>query len=144
MDTFIVKPCTSWSLYNVGDVVLVKVPRVPKGNPPWKGPFKVERILGSFTFGLEDGQVWNAAKMKRWIQWKPEQEQWINDDAHVQRVPPPPEHQQQQQPPVVQSVVRGVAPDSQNYRGVAWTVVTPIRLTRYSIQLAHVSRTVNF
>ncbi len=77
MDTFIAKPWTSWSLYKVGESVLVKVPWVPKGNPHWMGPFNVEQVLVSFTFRLEDGQVWNAAKIKRWIQWRPVQEQWI-------------------------------------------------------------------
>ncbi len=78
VDAFIAKPWSSWSLYKVGDLVLVKVPWVPKGNPPWKGPFKVERALGSFSFRLEGGRVWNDgvnAKMEHWVLWRPEQEQ---------------------------------------------------------------------
>ncbi len=47
----------------------------------------------------------NAAKMKRWMQWRSEQEQWINDDIHVQRVPPPREQQQQQHQPPERSPV---------------------------------------
>ncbi len=60
------KPWTSWSLFQVGDKLLAKTPWTPKGLSPWKGPFTVKQVLGSFTFLLSDGQVWNASKLKRY------------------------------------------------------------------------------
>ncbi len=40
---------------------------VPKGRSPYRGPLKVIRVLGQYTFELSDGQKWSAWQMKRWI-----------------------------------------------------------------------------
>ncbi len=50
----------SWSLYNQGDQVFVKIPWILTGHSSWEGPFSVTKVLGSHTFLLSDGQVWSS------------------------------------------------------------------------------------
>ena len=52
------------SVYTKGDRVLTKLPHTPKGKSPWSDPKTVEEVLGTYSFRLSDGRVWNARKMK--------------------------------------------------------------------------------
>ncbi len=54
-------------LFRPGEMVLVRAGPVPKGRSPYRGPLKVVRVLGRYTFELSDGQKWSARQMKRWI-----------------------------------------------------------------------------
>ena len=51
--------------YRCGDFVRTKLPHVPKGTSPFSAPRQVTRVLGNFTYELDDGQVWNARKLVR-------------------------------------------------------------------------------
>ncbi len=44
-------------LYKLGELVLVHAGPVPKGTSPYKGPLKVEKVLGCYMFMLSDGQA---------------------------------------------------------------------------------------
>ena len=52
------------SIYKKGNMVLVRLPHVPKGRSPYSAPLKVEKVLGNRTFLLSDGQVWNSRNLK--------------------------------------------------------------------------------
>ncbi|MCP3663881.1 MAG: hypothetical protein GY696_15545 [Gammaproteobacteria bacterium] len=52
--------------FNVGDWVLVKLPHVPKGQPPDSGVVQIGEILSYYTFGLSGGRVYNARRLKRY------------------------------------------------------------------------------
>ena len=51
--------------YQCGDVVRTRLPHVPKGTSPFSAPRRVTRVLGDYTYELDDGQVWNARKLVR-------------------------------------------------------------------------------
>ncbi len=55
-------------LFRLGELVLVHAGPVPKGISPYKGPLKVEKVLGHYTFHLSDGQRWSARHMKQWYE----------------------------------------------------------------------------
>ncbi len=76
-------PYVSWSKFRRGQKVLVRLPWVPKGTSPWKGPLVVRDVLGSFTFRLSDGQVWSARNMKSAIRDPEIPDQWQDEDAPV-------------------------------------------------------------
>ena len=48
----------------MGDRVLSKLPHALKGKSPYSEPKKVTRVIGFYTFLLDDGQVWNARKLR--------------------------------------------------------------------------------
>ena len=54
--------------YKVADMVMVRRPHVPKGQCAWSRPIRVVEVLGNFAYRLSDGQVWNARKMRRYIE----------------------------------------------------------------------------
>ncbi len=58
-------------LYRPGDLILVRTGPVPKGMSPYKGPLKVEKVLGHYTFWLSNGQCWSARRMKHWYEPPP-------------------------------------------------------------------------
>ncbi|MCP3661163.1 MAG: hypothetical protein GY696_01500, partial [Gammaproteobacteria bacterium] len=43
------------SLYKKGDKVIVKLPQVRKGMPPYSKPMVVKEVIGFYTFILDDG-----------------------------------------------------------------------------------------
>ena len=49
-------------------MVMVRRPHVPKGQCAWSRPIRVVEVLGNFAYRLSDGQVWNARKMRRYIE----------------------------------------------------------------------------
>jgi transposase InsO family protein len=53
--------------YKVSDKVLVRRPQVLKGQSPWSKPLTVVQVLGNYTYLLDDNQVWNARKMRRFF-----------------------------------------------------------------------------
>ncbi len=40
----------------------------------------VTDVLGTYTFRLSDGYVWNARRMKKWIRIRPQTEEQMPDD----------------------------------------------------------------
>ena len=52
------------ALYKIGDRVLSKLPHVPKGQSPYSRPKTITEVVGYYTFRLDDGQVWNARKLR--------------------------------------------------------------------------------
>ena len=82
-------------LYQRGDSVLVKRPFTPKGMSPFQGPRTVKEVLSYYSFLLDDGQVWNARKLKPFRVRQPAPV--IFPDATVQQ--PHPNPQQLRQPP---------------------------------------------
>ena len=50
--------------FHVGDQVLVRIPQVRKGLPPFSGPIDVTDVLSFYTFRLADGKVYNARRLK--------------------------------------------------------------------------------
>ncbi len=54
-------------LFRVGESILVKAGQVPKGSSLYRGPYKVIKILGRYSFRLSDGQKWSTRAMKWWI-----------------------------------------------------------------------------
>ncbi len=50
--------------YRVGDMVMTRLPHSRKGTSPFSAPKRVTEVLGYFTFRLEDGQKWNARRLK--------------------------------------------------------------------------------
>ena len=94
--------------FQVGDQVLIKLPQVHKGLPPFSGPLEVQEVLSFFTFRLNNGKVYNARRLKLYRKrniehnWIPEEEQ-----------PKPMEPEQQLAPPEVRRssrATRGVPP----------------------------------
>ncbi len=75
---------TSWSRYQAGDLVLSKSPWSPKGTSPWKGPKKVIKVLGAYSFLLDDKQIWHANQLKKWVRDSLAPEQWIEQDSALQ------------------------------------------------------------
>ncbi len=59
------------SLYKKGDKVIVKLPQVRKGMPPYSKPMVVKEVIGFYTFILDDGKKHNARRLKRWIMEQP-------------------------------------------------------------------------
>ena len=59
------------ALYRVGQRVRVKRPFAPKGRSPWSQPLTVVNVLGNWTFELSDGNVWNARRMRHYIDEAP-------------------------------------------------------------------------
>ncbi len=59
-------------LFHPGEMVLVHVGPVPKGQSLYHGSLKVIQVLGQYTFELSDGQKWSARQMKCWIDLSPE------------------------------------------------------------------------
>ena len=49
--------------YQVNDVVCVRFSQVPKGCSPFSKPLRITKVLGNYTYTLDDGQVWNARKL---------------------------------------------------------------------------------
>ncbi|MCP3668588.1 MAG: transposase family protein [Gammaproteobacteria bacterium] len=83
------RPWTSWSLYNQGDFVFVKMPWVHKGLSPWKRPFTVTKVLGSYIFLLSDGEVWNSRNIKRVPPAQSGHEEFLDDDGPLRRLQQP-------------------------------------------------------
>ena len=52
--------------YQVNDVVRVRLSQVPKGCSPFSKPLRVTKVLGNYTYTLDNGQVWNARKLVRY------------------------------------------------------------------------------
>ncbi len=48
------------SLYKKGDEVIVRLPQVRKGMPPYSKPIAVKDVIGFYTFILDDGKKHNA------------------------------------------------------------------------------------
>ncbi len=57
--------------YRVGDRVLTRLPQVLKGHSPWSQPKVVVSVQGNYTYRLDDGQTWNARKMRRYYTPEP-------------------------------------------------------------------------
>ncbi len=55
-------------LFCPGELVLIRAGPIPKGASPYKGPLKMEKVLGCYTFMLSDGQRWSTCHMKRWYE----------------------------------------------------------------------------
>ncbi len=56
------------SLFKKGEMVIVKMPHVRKGQPPYSKPMTVTQVLGFFTYILSDGKKHNARRLKPWRQ----------------------------------------------------------------------------
>ena len=54
--------------YHVGQKVRVKRPHAPKGQSPWSKPLTVTKALGNWTYELSDGQIWNARRMRNYVE----------------------------------------------------------------------------
>jgi len=52
--------------YGVGQMVVTRLPHVPKGLSPYGRPLRVQEVLGYHTFMLSDGQKWNSRRLKPW------------------------------------------------------------------------------
>lgn len=82
--------------YRVGNRVLARRPQVLKGQSPWTRPLTIVKVLGNWTYQLSDGQIWNARKLRRFLD---ENIQWNNTTnkkqlprrsaRHNRGVPPP-------------------------------------------------------
>ncbi|MCP3667341.1 MAG: hypothetical protein GY696_33425 [Gammaproteobacteria bacterium] len=59
-------------IYKKGDLVLSKLPHMPKGRSPYLEPKTVRNVLGFYMFLLSDGYVWNARKLKPFIRETPD------------------------------------------------------------------------
>ncbi len=73
-------------LYKPGELVLVRAGPVPEGTSLYKGPLKVERVLGHYTFMLSDGQRWSTCRMKWW--YEPLPTTYREPATNVQEEPP--------------------------------------------------------
>ncbi|MCP4341798.1 MAG: DDE-type integrase/transposase/recombinase, partial [Desulfobulbaceae bacterium] len=53
--------------YWIGDKVMTKRPhpQVLKGQTPWSKPHLIRKIVGRWTYQLDDGSIWNARKLRR-------------------------------------------------------------------------------
>ncbi|MCP4342595.1 MAG: DDE-type integrase/transposase/recombinase, partial [Desulfobulbaceae bacterium] len=53
--------------YHIGQQVMTKRPQaqVLKGQTPWSAPKRIQKIVGQWTYQLEDGSVWNARKLRK-------------------------------------------------------------------------------
>ncbi len=49
----------------VGDLVVSRRPQYPKGASPYPEPKKVTEVVGYWTFRLDDSQLWNYRKLKK-------------------------------------------------------------------------------
>ena len=49
-------------------MVRVRRPQVLKGQCAWSRPIQVVEVLGNYAYRLSDGQVWNARKMRRYLE----------------------------------------------------------------------------
>ncbi len=58
-------------LFHPGELVLVHAGPIPKGATPYKGPLKVEEVLGCYIFVISDGQCWSTCCMKQWYEPPP-------------------------------------------------------------------------
>ncbi len=78
--------CAVQGLYKTGDLVRKRKPIVPKGTSPFTSPFKITAILGNYTYKLDDGQIWNAKNLVRYV---PKQRQDVQIVADDQLMPAP-------------------------------------------------------
>jgi transposase InsO family protein len=60
--------------YKTGDLVRKRKIHVPKGTSPFTSPFKVTAALGNYTYKLDDGQIWNAKNLVKYV---PKQRQYV-------------------------------------------------------------------
>jgi hypothetical protein len=60
--------------FKAGDLVRKRKIHVPKGTSPFTSPFKVIAALGNYTYKLDDGQIWNAKNLVRYV---PKQQQYV-------------------------------------------------------------------
>ncbi len=74
------RPCFKDAVFKRGDRELTKLPWVPKGSLPWSEPKTVTDVLGTYTFLLSDGYVWNTRRMNKWIRIRPPMEVQMPDD----------------------------------------------------------------
>ena len=51
--------------YKQGEYVRTKLPHTPKGHSPFSKPHRIAKVLGDYTYRLDNGQVWNARKLVR-------------------------------------------------------------------------------
>ncbi|MCP4343164.1 MAG: DDE-type integrase/transposase/recombinase, partial [Desulfobulbaceae bacterium] len=53
--------------YQVGQKVMTKRPQaeIHKGQTQWSAPKLIKKIVGRWTYQLEDGSIWNARKLRR-------------------------------------------------------------------------------
>ena len=81
------------ALYKIGDRVLSKLPHVPKGQSPYSRPKTITEVVGYYTFRLDDGQVWNARKLRP-FRTRPTQTSTLPDTStgqpgrHLPQAPP--------------------------------------------------------
>ncbi len=47
--------------------MLTKCPWSPKGTSLWKGPKKVIKVLGAYSFLLDDKQIWHANQIEKCV-----------------------------------------------------------------------------
>ncbi len=83
-----------------GEKVLIKLPRVRKGTPPYSKPMTVVKVLGYYNYVLSDGWKHNAQRIKPWrepdddetLEVRPQQipQQRSGGPARVQRRESPP------------------------------------------------------
>ncbi len=68
-----------YAVFKRGDQVLTRLPWSPKGTSPWKGPLVIEQVLGTYTFRVSDGQVWNSRSLKHWRAAAVQPDEWLGD-----------------------------------------------------------------
>jgi hypothetical protein len=53
--------------FKVADLVRKRLQNVPKGSSPFSSPWRVTEVLGAYTYKLDDGQVWNAKNLVKYV-----------------------------------------------------------------------------
>lgn len=49
--------------FKVGELVRIRLPHVPKGRSPYTSPFRIDKIVGNFTYQLDNGKIWTARNL---------------------------------------------------------------------------------
>ena len=76
----------------------MKLPHVPKGKSPFSEPKTIIDVLGFYTYLLDDGQVWNARKMKPFQKRNQQTVEIAPTEAHPPRRPQVPLVRRSQRP----------------------------------------------
>ncbi|MCP4339056.1 MAG: transposase family protein [Desulfobulbaceae bacterium] len=68
--------------YHVGDIVTTKRPpaEIHKGQSSRSQPLRIQKVVGRWTYQLEDGSIWNARKLKR---FRPVPDRRQQEEDHI-------------------------------------------------------------